>query len=256
MEIHIPTPVLQPYIKAFHVIESHHAPLENRILPDTTLALAFRFGGRVINGHPREDAAIPAASLAGLRQSARLIRYLPHSGTVVALLKAGTAPAFFQNPLYETKGLTLGLDAFFAASEIARIQDQLSEARDHDTRVAIVEKFLQTKLIPQKPDAVVLHAVAAIRRAKGQLSMAGLANSMFLSQDAFEKRFRRTVGTSPKAFAEIVRLRALIANYQPHQSIQQLALEGDYFDQAHFNHAFKRFTGLPPREFFNQPRFW
>lgn len=256
METHIPSPVLRPYIKAFHVIEGHGVPLENRILPNTTLALAFRFGGRVINGLLREDTEIPAASLAGLWQSARLIQYLPHSGTVVALLKAGTAPAFFRNPLYETKGLTLGLDEFFAASEMAYIQNQLSEARDHYTRVAVVEKFLLTKLTPQKPDPVALHAVAAIRRAKGRLSMAGLANSLFLSQDAFEKRFRRTVGTSPKAFAEIVRLRDLIANYQPHQPIQQVALEGNYFDQAHFNHAFKRFTGLPPREFFNQPRFW
>lgn len=256
METYIPSPMLQPYIKAFHIIESHGLPLENRVLPDTAVALAFRFGGQVTDGYARQNTLLPSASLAGLRQSVRLINYLPHSGTLVALLKEGMAPAFFRDPLYEIKGLTQGLDSFFAASEIARVQDQLCEARDHRMRVTVLENFLLAKLRPQKPDPLMLGAVSAIQWAKGGLSMADLTDRVCLSQDAFEKRFRRTVGISPKPFADIVRLQALISGYRPHQPIQRLALEGGNFDQAHFNRTFKRFTGLPPREFFSQPRFW
>ena len=256
METHIPSPALQPYIKAFHSIESQGVPLENRVLPDTALALAFRFGGQVAHGHGHQQSAIPEASLAGLRQSARLINYRPHSGTIVALLKEGMAPAFFREPLYEMKGLTLGLDSFFAPSEIARVQDQLFGARNHRMRLAILEGFLLAKLQPHEPDPAAVRAVAAIRRAEGRLSMVALADAMCLSQDAFEKRFRRAVGISPKPFADTVRLKALIDAYQPNSSLQHLALKGDYFDQAHFNRAFKRFTGLPPGQFFCQSRFW
>lgn len=251
-----PSAPLQPYIKAFHVIESHGLPLENRVLPGTSIALAFRFGGQVADGLDRQRTLLPAASLAGLRQSARLINYRPHSGTIVALFREGMVPAFFKDPLYEIKGLTLGLDCFFAASAIARVEEQLAEAPNHRLRVATLEAFLLSKLRPYGPDRMALGAVAAIRLANSRLSMADLANRMYLSQDAFEKRFRKAVGMSPKPFADIVRLQALIGKHDPQQPIQRLALEGDYFDQAHFNRAFKRFTGLPPREFFNQPRFW
>ncbi|MGK6352679.1 helix-turn-helix domain-containing protein [Parapedobacter sp. DT-150] len=255
-ETYPPTAPLQPYIKAFHVIESHGEPLENRVLPSTAIALAFRFGGQVADGLGSQGAMLPAASLAGLRQSARLINYLPRSGTIVALLKEGMAPALFRNPLDEIKGITLDLDGFFAASEIERVQDQLFEAQDHRMRVAVLERFLLTKLRPQEPDLVAIGAVSVIHLAKGRLSMADLADRMYLSRDAFEKRFRRAVGMSPKPFADIVRLQALIRQRNPQQSIHRLALEGGYFDQAHFNHAFRRFAGLPPREFFAQARFW
>jgi len=256
METHIPCPALRPYIKVFHIIESHGEPLENRVLPDTAMALAFRFGGQVTNGHSHQQTVIPEASLAGLRQSARLINYLPHSGTIVALLREGTAAAFFGEPLYEMKSLTLGLDSFFAPSEIARVQDQLFGAPNHRMRLAILERFLLAKLRPHEPDPAVARAVVAIRNAEGRLPMAELANLVCLSQDAFEKRFRRAVGISPKPFADIVRLKALIGAYRPEQSIQHLALAGGYFDQAHFNRAFKRFTGQSPRLFFSQSRFW
>ncbi len=255
-ETYDPSAPLRPYIKAFHLIESHGLPLENRILPGSAIALSFRFAGQVTCRSNQQCTPIPVASLAGLRQSARLINYQPHSGTVVALFKEGMAPAFFNGPLHETKGLTLGLDVFFAASEIARMEERLAEAPDHRTRVAVLEGFLLAKLRPHQPDSAVLHAVAAIRSANGRLPMADLASLLCLSQDAFEKRFRKAVGILPKPFAGIVRLQTLIKGYNPQYAMQQLALDGDYFDQAHFNHAFKRFTGLPPREFFQQGGFW
>lgn len=256
METFLPCPALQPYITVFHSIESHGTLLENRVLPGTGIALAFRFGGQVADGYGRQQTIIPEASLAGLRQSARLISYQPHSGTIVALLREGMATAFFCEPLYEVKDLTLSLDNFFAPSEIARVQEQLYGAHNHRMRITLLERFLLGKLRPHAPDPVAVHAVKAIRQAEGRLPAAELASAMCLSQDAFEKRFRRAVGLSPKPFADIVRLHALIDAYRPHLSIQRLALAGGYFDQAHFNRAFKRFTGLPPRQFFSQYQYW
>lgn len=256
IETYIPTSTLRPYVKEFHVIESHSTPLENRVLPGTGIALAFRFGGDVFGGEEGQQTIVPGASLAGLRQSARLINYRPYAGTLVAVLQAGMAPVFLREPLYEAKGLTLDLDNFFTPSEIAKVQDQLFEVDHHHVRIAIVERFLLAKLRPQAADPMVIHAVAAIHRAGGRLPIAQLASDSCLSQDAFEKRFRKTVGISPKPFAEIVRLTALVGAYRPRQPMLRLALEGGYFDQAHFNRAFKRFSGLAPRQFFGQSRFW
>jgi methylphosphotriester-DNA--protein-cysteine methyltransferase len=58
-----------------------------------------------------------------------------------------------------------------------------------------------------------------------------------------EKRFRRTVGTTPKHFASLSRLRAVVDRYRPGMPLGRLALEAGYDDQAHFNREFLAIVG-------------
>jgi transcriptional regulator GlxA family with amidase domain len=76
-----------------------------------------------------------------------------------------------------------------------------------------------------------------------------------MSQDAFEKRFRKSVGVSPKQFSYIVRMKAVV-NGSRLKSLSAIALEAGYFDQPHFNKDFKLFTGQAPGDFFLKPREW
>jgi AraC-like DNA-binding protein len=83
-----------------------------------------------------------------------------------------------------------------------------------------------------------------------------LADAHYLSQDAFEKRFRRVVGTSPKQFSTIIKIKSIVDNKPQNGSLTQMALEAGYFDQPHFNKEFKLFTGLSPTDFFKIPQAW
>ncbi len=83
-----------------------------------------------------------------------------------------------------------------------------------------------------------------------------LADELCISQDAFEKRFRKVVGCSPKHFSSIVRLKNLISQPQSKQSFTEIAFDNGYFDQAHFNKNFKLFTGQNPTDFFKSPPLW
>jgi methylphosphotriester-DNA--protein-cysteine methyltransferase len=64
-----------------------------------------------------------------------------------------------------------------------------------------------------------------------------------------EKRFRNIVGASPKKFASIVRLQNVVKNYTSGESLTHTAFESGYYDQAHFIHDFKQFTGDSPQKF-------
>jgi methylphosphotriester-DNA--protein-cysteine methyltransferase len=83
-----------------------------------------------------------------------------------------------------------------------------------------------------------------------------LANNLCISNDAFEKRFRKAIGTSPKQFSSIIRMKSIINQKQPGQTFTDLAISSGYFDQPHFNKDFKLFTGQTPLDFFKAPPAW
>jgi AraC-like DNA-binding protein len=76
-----------------------------------------------------------------------------------------------------------------------------------------------------------------------------LSREVGLSHDALEKRFRREVGCTPKHFASVTRLHAALRAHRPGQSLTQLALDAGYFDQPHFNRAFRALVGVAPGEY-------
>jgi AraC-like DNA-binding protein len=98
--------------------------------------------------------------------------------------------------------------------------------------------------------------VQQIVHANGMIQIGGLSKQLYISQDAFEKRFRQAVGTTAKQFSSIVRLRHVIDNFSSARSLTDLAYSAGYFDQAHFTKDFSVFTGRAPRQFFADGRFW
>ena len=83
--------------------------------------------------------------------------------------------------------------------------------------------------------SIISAAVQKIHTAKGILKIRELCESFYISQDAFEKRFRRVVGTSPKHFASTVRMEYVVNSGRQQQRLTKIAFGAGYFDQTHFN---------------------
>ncbi len=134
-------------------------------------------------------------------------------------------------------------------SELSVLEEKLQEAKTDKKRINIVEQFLISKMHLGKTDEMVLSALALIHRNKGDIRMKELTEKLHISQSPFEKRFRQTVGLSPKKFASIVRLKHTIKSYTPQKSLTALSYESGFYDQAHFIREFKNFTGQTPHRF-------
>lgn len=254
IEDFIPTEALRPFIKTYRIIESRQE-LKNRVLPNTSLAIAFRFRGQnaYITNTGKSD--LPDNTISGLRKSARLISYAADTSTLIVLFWECGASVFFKEPLHELFENSIPLDCIVHPNELILVQELLSEATDNAQRVTIVEQFLLNKISYSKPDNLVQEAVAKIHAAKGIIKIKELANELYISNDAFEKRFRKTVGSSPKQFASIVRIASIVR--QPfHDRLLDIAFEAGYYDHAHFTKDFKLFTGQTPTDFYKQPSFW
>lgn len=255
MESYLPSVILSPYVSAFLIIESKDG-IENRVVPDTAVVMSFRFGGKVTAGETGEEAGLPATALAGLRRTSRLLHYAPGTGNVLVKFREGGAAAFFKMPLHELFDGHESLDQLVQRHKIAEVEERLHEAKNNLQRIAIVEQFLVATLSSQQPDLLIRHAVQQIKTAAGNVKIRSLAASLYISQDAFEKRFRRSVGATPKQFSAIVRLRHLLDHFPETESLTEAAYDAGYYDQAHFIKDFRAFTGQTPQAFFQQSTWW
>ncbi|QOG02889.1 helix-turn-helix domain-containing protein [Flavobacterium sp. MDT1-60] len=251
----IPTDQLKPFVRTYKIIESQDE-LVNRVLPNTSLAIAFRCKGNVNYIRENRYDNLPISTISGIRKSVRLINYSKDTATIVIQFKEAGAKAFFKEPLHELFEESVSLDNFIPQEKIAIIEELLAEAKTNNQKIAIIEQFLLSRLHDYKPDKLISAAVAIIQSKKGVVRIKELADTLYISQDAFEKRFRKTIGSSPKQFCYVVRIKSIIDQKQDNQNLIELAFDAGYFDQPHFNKDFRLFTGQTPSEFFKFPSFW
>lgn len=255
IETRKPTEQLAPFVRNYLIIESGTG-LVNKVLPDTSIVMAFRFKGSVNFVSEDNCDTLPVSAISGLRKTARIINYSKDAGTVLVIFKEAGAKAFLKEQLHELFGRSESLDNFINHQKLLFIEEQLAEAATNDQRIAIIERFLQTELMDYQPDKLVYTAMQKIRISGGIVKINELAGSLYISQDAFEKRFRKIAGASPKQFSSIVRMRSIIQRNQYVKNLTEMAYDGGYFDQPHFVKDFRLFTGQTPTDFFKAPSFW
>jgi AraC-like DNA-binding protein len=245
----VPSVTLLPFLKRFLVVEfpSRH---DDAHLPDTLPVAAFSFRGRCrIDG----DAWAPAAAFTGPREILRAHEHCESHAVLLATFTAVGASAFLRPPLEEFARTTIDLAGVLGRpEELDGLREQLAGAPNHRQRIKLVENFLLTRIRVSAPDPLMTAAVDWLERGTEAKRIAELTRYIGLSQSALERRFRRTVGISPKRFASIVRLRRAVRLRTGGSDLTTVSHAAGYFDQAHFINDFRRATGSAPETFFRQ----
>jgi AraC-like DNA-binding protein len=243
-----PSPELSRFVRTFTIVETREEACR-LLLPDTGLVLGVRWSGSATD-LASGDGPLPDATMAGMRGTARRMLTSANGGIVLATFREGGATAFFDEPLHEMFGTTIGLDALIPARAVERLKARVAEATDHHARVRVLERFLVERRRADAIDAQVAASVHAIRETRGAVRIGDLAESIELSRDRLEKRFRAAVGSSPKQLATIVRVRHAVALHRPGANLGELSALAGYFDQSHFTRELRRMTGETPQRFF------
>jgi len=252
----LPSAALQPYIREFIILESD-LYFDSRTIPDTALVMTFRYKGKVWKIERGKEESLPATGISGLRKSVRLFQYEKQTANLLVVFKEGGMNAFTRLPAHELFELNISSDNLFPSSQLDELLEQLAGAVTDEGRVKVAEGFLLGKLnLRNKPDPLVGSALASIRQHSGIVRIKDLAASLYVSQDAFEKKFRSTVGATPKQYASIIRMKDLIRKYPSYSSLTDAAYEAGYFDQSHFIKDFRLFTGQTPKDFFSNFEYW
>ena len=250
-----PEPILTPHVKEYLIIESDRE-FDNTLIPDVSIILSFRYRGIVLGVDADREDAFPSIVLSGLRKTARHIRYTGGSANFLVVFREGGIAAFSKMGAHELFGLSIPGENIFPENELAGITERLAEAATNSERAAIVNGFLMGKLTGPKPDPEIDKAIQWIKTQSGIVRIKDLASALYVSQDAFEKRFRMRIGATPRQYASVIRLRHLLKKYPTLSSLTEASYEAGYFDQSHFIKDFRLFTGQSPSDFFRNTRFW
>lgn len=125
--------------------------------------------------------------------------------------------------------------------------DELARAPDLESRITIADEWFGALSRPHL-DGV----AAAARQIRDSHGLRGLDPAQHgLSVRQFQRRFARQVGVTPKTYARICRLAAVIdmRNAEAECSWTQLAYANGYSDQAHLTREFREIVGEAPTHF-------
>ena len=243
-----PCKTLRPYIKHFAISENQEAAMY-KVYPSTGLVIGFQYSGSLSLTENNNTKSLDRSGITGIGDSYRIFNNAPFTGSVLVYFTEVGFSHFCSVPAHGLFNQSVSLVHLFCRQDIARLEESLYLAANDNARIAVVEQFFLSRLIPVKPDLLVAEAVRRLYASRGSLRISELAGQRCISQSPLEKRFRRVVGTSPKKFASIVRFNNVLTQMGNAENWAQLGYDNGYFDQSHFIHDFKRYTGTTPEKF-------
>jgi AraC-like DNA-binding protein len=251
-----PKPILKDLISFYWVGELQRAPLDeflHRDVARSAAQLILHYEGSFseldCDGNVTKS---PLFRIHGQRTSNKqYICSSEKSGIFGIKLSSVAIPLLFSIPAYELTNQTLELTDVLG-KQGAELMETLYTAKSTQERIDAVSSLFEKKLQRATDKYIRTQmAVQYINRVNGHLSIKDLVDMSCLSQRQFQRSFKELTGYSAKMYLKLIRFENAVRNYSPkYNTLTDVASASGYFDQAHFNHDFKLFTGLTPSEYF------
>lgn len=249
---HTPSPPLSDFVATFWLWESEIAPPHQleRLLPTGTVEL-------VINLHEDETRIYENEDPARYSRHDGAVLCGPHSGHFVIdtasqkqvlgiHFRPGGAFPFLPLPADELQNQHVSLDALWG-------RNSLRERLLGVPTTAEKFRILEAALLERRRRALARHPAVALAlreiSAAPECCLVGeLCDRAGLSSRRFIELFRSQVGLTPKLFARVRRFQQVLSRIRPGQPVDwlEVALGAGYYDQAHFIHDFRDFSGMTP----------
>lgn len=251
----IPPPAaLARYVRFFWVLEGNLSAGESyihRSVADGSAEMIFHYKGLFDTLKGPSVASDFRSGVDGQSSSFRRYEVQESFGIFGAYLYPFSIPVFFG---HSASALTNQMPdlATLCGREGRELEERMMLADNNTARTSILSAFLLKRLdkyrqIPENIFSSIHHII----QSRGLVNVQSLAGDVCLSMRQFERKFKDLAGFSPRLYARIIRFQAAIAAYGGRkQSLTEIAYECGYYDQSHFIHDFKEFSGYHPRHYF------
>ncbi|MGH3704930.1 MAG: helix-turn-helix domain-containing protein, partial [Agromyces sp.] len=134
---------------------------------------------------------------------------------------------------------------------VAELRHRLTLADDPQEMLTLLELELVRRLRAIDGLDIVRHLSSAIAETRGAVPIGELGVAARASSTYVAKRFKEVIGVTPKRLARSYRFTATVLAIDVAAPIDwgDVAAGAGYFDQAHFVHEFREFTGLTPTRY-------
>jgi AraC-like DNA-binding protein len=251
----IPPPgILAQYVRYFWVLEgaaSAALPYVYRSMADGCAELMFHYQGRFheINAEGLELAGFHSGIHGQSRHMRRFVTQ-EHFGIFGVYLYPYAIPGLLSLPASELSDQMPDMDTLLG-NQGRILEEQVMMAATNEKRVALVSSFLVERFRKTKEEPGVFNAINYIIGRAGQTNVQELAGQCYLSTRQFERKFKHFSGFSPKLYVRITRFQAALGHYRyKNKSLTEIAYDCGYYDQSHFIHDFRAFSGHHPYAYF------
>ena len=250
-----PPDILKPFVRFFWVLEHElsagEPPYVYRSIADgcTEMVFHYRASFDEITDDGRQNGGPSGIQF----QTDTYRRFITSEsfGIFGAYIYPFAVPRFFNLPSSETSNLALDYDAFLGNAG-RELEERIMLAPNNLKRAEILTDYLLMRLRHNTPtDDHIITSIRHVIHTKQHRTVAQLADTFNLSTRQFDRRFKEYAGFSPKTYLRLIRLQDAIQQYGSNKSLTQIALECGYYDQSHFIHDVKAFTGYHPGFYFS-----
>lgn len=246
------SPPLSHFVETLWVQdESGRAESRERVLPAGAMGLIINLSderGPAAAGWDAGGAPGAATSvLCGVHSESFVLEWPAGSISLVgAAFRPGGAFPFLPFPAGELHGMHVPVEAVWGRAG-RELRDRLRAAPSAQAKARTLGSWLlQRAVLPLERPPLIAFALAEFERGGG--SVGDVTARIGLSPRRFIEVFRDSVGLTPKLFCRVRRFQDALAaiGRGGGMDLVDLALAAGYYDQSHFNHDFRAFSGLTP----------
>lgn len=246
-----PAAPLDRWVEAVWYFRSAPRPLGfERVLPKGRAQLVVNLKDDRTRTYDERGGCIvaPGAVLSGLAPRFEIIDTDEQEHVAGVVFRPGGTVGFFRETACAMGGGDVPLESVWGVTRTALLREALLEAPTPDAALDVLELTLLDARLGRNPHPAVSYALDRFGRQAGVVSVGAVTGAIGMSAKRFGERFRAEVGVTPKQYCRLVRFQRAVtaAHGAAEVDWSAVAVECGYFDQAHFIHDFRAFSGLTP----------
>jgi len=223
-----------------------------RLLPDGSMELVINLSEDEVRVYDRLDhrkfEKLRGAAIVGPHSEFFVIDTAEQRNVMGVHFKPGGAFPFLPLPADELHGLHISLEDVWGRWA-GELRERLLEATALADRFRILEAALLARIWrPLVRHRAVAFALGQFHGGPKTRTIGDVTDQTGLSSRRFIEVFRQQVGLTPKLFCRVRRFQEVVQRVAAsgHIDWTDVALSCGYFDQAHFIHDFRAFSGISP----------
>jgi AraC-like DNA-binding protein len=250
----VPRPPLSKFIRRLWYFEGYPAVhAKERILPSGTMEIVINLkedATRVYDPrNPQKCLHSRGVAVSGVLTGYGIIDTDETMHVMGVHFAPGGAFPFFSLPICELQDVHVSLDELWGP-QANSLRDRILEAPTVEEKFDVLERALLERMLSFEHHKSVEFALQEMHGRRPQ-TVSALVQKIGISSRRFIQIFSNQVGLTPKLFCRVLRFQRVVQQISSTDNLElaDLALECGYFDQPHFIHDFKGFSGISPTEY-------
>jgi AraC-like DNA-binding protein len=255
---HVPSPPLSHFISLMWFGDDYIVPHSlERVLPTGEMALIINLWEnrtRVYDScDPRKFKTFDGSIVVGAYSAFTVIDTDEQRATAGVAFRPGGAFPFLGLPAGELQDSNASLADLWGRQAASDLREQLLAARLPQQKFKILEHAFRSRMnAPVEPAHPAVSFAVENFRHRPQRQISSVTDQIGMSDRRFIQLFSQHVGLTPKLFCRVQRFQQVLRNIVRTAAADsvidwpQIALTCGYFDQSHFIHDFRAFSGINP----------